>query len=158
MPKAAGSGRLLPPCESSTIRLWGLMEKDKRKSFSTKPVTTVVVFVRCFLWVQSDQMYLVNWLTEGSKIKVLGIKTVDASQCLGTSLSWNLSSDKNDCSCLSSCPYDLQNPSGYRYGALKPGGFYSTDPRCTSIFYGLQRGDENMSKSPSDSIIVILAI
>lgn len=34
----------------------------------------------------------------------------------------------------------------------------STDPRCTSIFYGLQRGDENMSKSPSDSIIVVLAI
>lgn len=32
-------------------------------------------------------MFLVNWLTEDSKIKVLGIKTVDASQCLGTSLS-----------------------------------------------------------------------
>ena len=47
---------------------------------------------------------------------MLGIKTVDDSQCLGTSLSWNLSSDKNNCSCLSSCPYDLQNPSVYRYG------------------------------------------
>lgn len=40
---------------------------------------------------------------------------MDGSQCLGTSLSW-MGSDKNNCSCLSSCPYDLQNPSGYRYG------------------------------------------
>ena len=27
-----------------------------------------------------------------------------------------MGSDKNNCSCLSSCPYDLQNPSGYPYG------------------------------------------
>ena len=59
---------------------------------------------------------------------------------------------QNDCGCLSSCPYHLQNPSEYRYAKWQGNLFlgfetwpilrHSSDPRCTSIFYGLQCCDQ----------------